>query len=1375
MKISNSIRSALVFAVCLAGTMNSRAQLVDCNVFLQGNYVEVGININGAFGSSVNAPTGYHPRGVANPSMQNTCTATCSTGPMSLGFVADPAKDGWTVGSPNYIGDYFLPGDPQEGWSVEVNGVQGNGWNHLGLCGSTDLFSAGATGGNVSYSGTGTTRSGTWQGSFSGLGITQVTTLDTSKVFFTCYVTLKNTTATAMPAVYYMRTLDPDNDQALPSGSFNTNNTITYQLPNALNATLVSATRTVYTSAYLGLGTLDCRAKCFILTTPLEPTVNCDALYAGSPTAIYSGALPNADVGVGIVFSLGTIAAGDSVKLAFAYILSTADLTAALNSTSSGWTTTIDTTSRPSNDTSQVCQNTLDTVSITNPGTYTWAWTSITGEPLSTTTGPTTSVTVGTTNVTLWAIGTGVCVTPDTVIVNLRAIGPGAITASNTGPVCSGSTLDLFAVGASGGTYSWTGPLGFTSTVQDPVIPGATLGASGTYTAVVTLDGCSDTAATAALVTTGLSAIVGATNLCEGTGTSFSDSTGGGTWASSNTAVASVGVTSGLVTAGTTAGTATITYSAGGSCMTTTVVTVSAVTPISGTATLCAGSTDTLHGGGTCSPGAWVSTNTTVATVGSTGVVYGVSPGTADIEFFLGAAISSSLVVTVNAAPVAITPPGAVTVCAGATTSLGETVGGGTWSSSNTSVATVNSSGLVTGVSAGTANITYGSATCYVIKAVTVTGPAAISPHSPSTCIGSTITLTDATSGGTWVSGNTAVATVAGGTVGGITVGTATISYIAGGCTVTDTVTVTSGAGTISPAGGVTVCAYGTATLTDGTPGGAWSSGNTGVATVNSSGMVSGVAAGTAVITYSVGSCLATELVTVTAGPSPLSPTSAAICANTTATFTDLVSGGVWSSSNTAVATVSSGTVTGLSAGTATISYSIGTCLTMATVTVSGAPAAITPATAVTVCVGSTASLGETAGGGVWASSNTVIATVSSSGVVTGVTVGTVTISYTIGSCSATKTVTVVSGPGPISPSPVTVCMGTPTTVTDGTGGGVWSTGNPFVATVSSGGSVYGVATGTTSVSYSLGACIVTAPVTVVNPPGAITATGPTTFCSGATTSLTDGTAGGSWSKQHYDSCHSGLNRNCVAWDNLRYDDNNLFRRCLLCNHSTYCFTRAPAPISLPSFSICTGNTLTLTDAAGGGVWSSTNTLVATVSAGGTVTGAGAGTAIISYTIGSCAATSVASVNLSASGGTITGPSSECIGSSAIILTDLTPGGAWTSGSPGVASVSSSGVVTGVSAGTATISYSATTTCGTAVATHIVTINASASAGTITGSSSVCAGTYTTLSDGAAGGVWSAKQYYCFHLCRRAVDGHSTRHRYDHVYSEFVLWHSVYI
>lgn len=65
-------------------------------------------------------------------------------------------------------------------------------------------------------------------------------------------------------------------------------------------------------------------------------------------------------------------------------------------------------------------------------------------------------------------------------------------------------------------------------------------------------------------------------------------------------------------------------------------------------------------------------------------------------------------------------------------------------------------------------------------------------------------------------------------------------------------------------------------------------------------------------------------------------------------------------------------------------------------------------ASATSVSVGSTVSLTNATSGGSWSSSNTAIATVNSSGIVTGVAIGSATITYTVGCCSVNKTITVV-------------------------------------------------------------------------------------------------------------------------------------------------------------------------------------------------------------------------------------------------------------------------------------------------------------------------------------------------------------------------------
>ncbi|MFY7964296.1 MAG: Ig-like domain-containing protein, partial [Chitinophagaceae bacterium] len=121
-----------------------------------------------------------------------------------------------------------------------------------------------------------------------------------------------------------------------------------------------------------------------------------------------------------------------------------------------------------------------------------------------------------------------------------------------------------------------------------------------------------------------------------------------------------------------------------------------------------------------------------------------------------------------------------------------------------------------------------------------------------------------------------------------------------------------------------------TTPLANATSGGTWKSVSTGVATINASGVVTGVTAGTSIIRYTVtngNGCTDSVSTTVTVNALPIV---APITGNTITAVTDQItlsnatSGGVWSSSNTAIATVSaSGVVTGVMTGTVTVSYTV--------------------------------------------------------------------------------------------------------------------------------------------------------------------------------------------------------------------------------------------------------------------------------------------------------------------------------------------------------------------------------------------------------------------------------------------------------------------
>jgi gliding motility-associated-like protein len=86
-------------------------------------------------------------------------------------------------------------------------------------------------------------------------------------------------------------------------------------------------------------------------------------------------------------------------------------------------------------------------------------------------------------------------------------------TAVNNSTVCAFQTLQLS--GTDGVTYTWTGPAGFTSTLQVPTIASASLANNGTYTVTVTdSNGCRASATTAATILPNPSFVITGTNVC---------------------------------------------------------------------------------------------------------------------------------------------------------------------------------------------------------------------------------------------------------------------------------------------------------------------------------------------------------------------------------------------------------------------------------------------------------------------------------------------------------------------------------------------------------------------------------------------------------------------------------------------------------------------------------------------------------------------------------------------------------------------------------------------------------------------------------------------------------------------------------------------
>jgi gliding motility-associated-like protein len=87
----------------------------------------------------------------------------------------------------------------------------------------------------------------------------------------------------------------------------------------------------------------------------------------------------------------------------------------------------------------------------------------------------------------------------DTASVLINVLSNTPITANSNGPLCQGQTLNLTA--SNGSAYLWTGPNGFSSTLQNPSINNIAVSNSGVYSVVVTNNnGCTDSSSVTVVV-----------------------------------------------------------------------------------------------------------------------------------------------------------------------------------------------------------------------------------------------------------------------------------------------------------------------------------------------------------------------------------------------------------------------------------------------------------------------------------------------------------------------------------------------------------------------------------------------------------------------------------------------------------------------------------------------------------------------------------------------------------------------------------------------------------------------------------------------------------------------------------------------------------
>ena len=284
---------------------------------------------------------------------------------------------------------------------------------------------------------------------------------------------------------------------------------------------------------------------------------------------------------------------------------------------------------------------------------------------------------------------------------------------------------------------------------------------------------------------------------------------------------------------------------------------------------------------------------------------------------------------------------------------------------------------------------------------------------------------------------------------------------------------------------------------------------------------------------------------------------------------------------------------------------------------------------------------------------------------------------------------------------------------TFGTSPGFWSSSNPSVASVTLGGvmgpsqaTVYGNAAGVATISFSDGVGTSTFGVTVNPTPTSII--GSTLLCVTSTSTLTDLTGGGTWTATGGHATIGSLTGVAVGvstgTSTIYY---TLPTGCAAWTVVTVTPTSVIDTIHGPT-TVCAGSTITLTDLTSGGVWGTSNPLIATISSStGVLTGVASGVVVVSYSAAGTCGTATQTRNVtvvgSTSAGIISGASSVYVGST-VALSETITGGVWSSSNPSIAAIGTSGIVTGIAAGSATISYYVTGCSGPAVATFPITV-----------------------------------------------------------------------
>ncbi len=798
---------------------------------------------------------------------------------------------------------------------------------------------------------------------------------------------------------------------------------------------------------------------------------------------------------------------------------------------------------------------------------------------------------------------------------------------------------------------------------------------------------------------------IGSDQLCIGETTTLSPPTGG-SWVSSDPSIATI--TDGGVATAVYEGVANFifTNTASGCTATTTqglTVQNNSVATLDVSAPLCTGGTTTAS---PTTGGLWVSSDDNIATIANTGLITGVAVGKVIFTYTslstgCGSVSTDSLTI---GDPPTVFITGATTVCIGDNTTLSPPIGG-SWTSEDPQVATVNNFGIVTSLTSGTTRFRFTDAITGCISDYTNIVTVNTSPDiqllgNSSICIGEQ-TFLSPISGGTWVSDNAQIATIASnGTITGLIAGSVTFTFTdtATGCTAISAPIIVNNLPDVMLSGPSTIC-LGTSTNLLPSNGGVWTSSDNSLATVSANGIVLGLSPGTVSFTYteSASGCPSSDSLNITILDQPQTQLigSNTICEGFTTSLLPNT-GGDWTSNNTSVASITaSGLVTGIGQGVARFTFtSDAGCSSSqsAPVIVYGKPQ-IFLENENNTCIGSSIHILPSTGG-TWTSSDATIASITDGGEITGMSQGLVIFVFTdtITGCvsEASEIVSILTDPIVSIIGPSDICIGSITNLSPSVGG-FWESSDPMVASVDNTGRVTGISGGIVTFDFTSATTGCTSSSTdpiAVDPGPAISYTGSDNICIGFTSSLSP-TSGGTWTSTDVNVATVTDNGiiTAVGQGTTRFRFVDATTGCSSVLSGSFTVHDTPTISYTGPQDICIGNTTQLSPTTGG-TWSSSDVSIAIVDNTGLVTGVSQGEVEFLFTdisTGCVSSDTLRSEVVAPPLVAITGITNICIGSH----TTLTPttGGIWTSSNPDIATVSNEGVVLGKAAGEVTFTF----------------------------------------------------------------------------------------